>query len=100
MIRHRLNFALQGRIPMIRNRISSILAVSLLAACASVEDPKPAPTSTAPSATPSSSATPAPVQKPGVAATPTQPGRSATITTPGASRTTLGKNSVYFDYDK
>ena len=89
---------------MIRNRLASVLAVSILAACASTQDDPQAPASPAPSASSSpSSASPAPVQRPGVAGTPT-PAPRGSAAAPSASAGTKsaspGKNSVYFDYDK
>ena len=95
---------------MIRNRLSSILAVSLLAACASVEDPKPADTTASPSATPSTSrATPAPVQdrSAGVSqpqgtagsGTMSRPSSQGAVTGNPLASGQLAQRSVYFDYD-
>ena len=86
---------------MTRIPFAPLVLATLLAACASVEEPKPAAT-TAPSGTPStSSASPAPVQQPGVAGKPAPRGTTASPSAPAGTKTAApGKNSIYFDYDK
>ena len=80
------------------NRFSPLIIALVISACATTEEPKPAPIAPQPSAAPAPAATARPADR---AAVPAVPSSAPASRAPAASRMAApSKNSVYFDFDK